>query len=130
MRTMILTIMLLLGVAAVVSARDPETVTIRGGQQKKAGSSGITIKFVSVVEDSRPPEGTMGIWAGNAKIEILITDRRGSKTAYVNTNMGPHGDQYGGYAINLESLTPLPSDRTKLSVASYRATFSIERLHR
>ena len=129
MRTMILTMILLLGMAAIVSARDPETVTLRGGQQKKVGRSGITIKFVSVVEDSRPPENAMSVFVGNAKIEIRISDRRGSKTAFVNSTLGPKGDQYGGYAINLISLTQ-PEPVSKLKTPLYRAVFSITKLHR
>ena len=129
MKTMILTMILLLGMTAAVSARDPETVTLRGGQQKKAAKSGITIKFVSVVEDTRPDERSMVMRAGNAKIEIRIKDRRGSKTAFVNTNEGPKGDQYGGYAINLVSLTR-PQDPSKKRAAAYTAVFSVTRLTR
>ena len=122
--------MLIVVLAAMASAQKPESITLRGGQQKRAAKSHLTIKFISVVEDSRPPEGSMAVWAGNAKIEVRISDRRGSKTVFINTNTGVHGDQYGGYAINLVDLTEKPRSGDKPALSSYRATFSIERLYR
>jgi len=112
----------------IVPAQKPGTVTLRPGQQKKAGGGTITIKFVSVVEDSRCPPQSACVWAGNAKIQVLIYDRHGKETVTMNTNTGNHGDQYGGWAINLVSLTPKQSGGIKQS--GYRATFSISRLTR
>lgn len=130
MKAMILTLIATLGMAAVVSAQKNDTVTLRAGQQKKAAAGDITIKFVSVVEDSRPDPRSMQVRAGNAKIEIKISDRHGSMTAIVNTTMGPKGDQYGGYAINLISLAPQRTGGAKIKPSSYQAVFSVTRLQR
>jgi len=70
----------------IVPAQKPGTVTLRPGQQKKAGGGTITIKFVSVVEDSRCPPQSACVWAGNAKIQVLIYDRHGKETVTMNTN--------------------------------------------
>ena len=72
----------------------------------------------------------MQIRAGNVKLEIKIIDRHGAKTAFVNTSDGPKGDQYGGYAINLVSVSPQPPMGGKIKPSSYRAVFSITRLQR
>lgn len=129
MKATILIAIFILGLTTIVPAYKDETVTLRVGQQKKAARGNITIKFIRVVEDSRPPEGSMGVWAGNAKLEIRITDRRGSKTAIINTTLGPKGDQYGGYAINLVSLSP-ERQGPPIKPSSYRAVFSVTKLYR
>jgi hypothetical protein len=128
MKTIIITAMLILGMATLVPAQKGESITLRTGQQKKAGHNDIRIKFISVVEDSRCPEKSACVWAGNAKVRIVVTDRHGSQTLTMNTNTGNHGDQYAGWAINLVDLTPKPAGGIKQS--SYRATFSISRLTR
>jgi hypothetical protein len=119
---------MIFGLATIVPAYKDETVTLRTGQQKRAGRGEIRIKFVSVVEDSRCPEKSACVWAGNAKIRAVVSDRHGTKTVTMNTNTGNHGDQYGGWAINLVELSPKLDGRIKQS--SYRATFSISRLQR
>ena len=42
------------------------------GQSAVAGDERLKINFVSVVEDSRCPEGATCIWAGNAKIALTL----------------------------------------------------------
>ena len=128
MKAMILTATLMLGLAAVVPAQKEQTITLRPGQQRRVGHNDIKIKMVSVTEDSRCPEKAACVWAGNAKVNIIVTDRHGSKSLTMNTNMGNKGDQYGGWAINLVSLTPKEDGRMRQS--RYRAVFSIERLTR
>lgn len=130
MKTVLLVLAALLLTTMSVSASKHESVTLKVGQQKKAGHGEITIKFLSVLEDSRCPVGANCIWAGNAKVEVLISDHRGSKKAVMNTGTGPHGDQYAGWAINLVSLTPQPRQGKTTRASSYRATFTVERLTR
>lgn len=128
MKAMIITAMLIFGLAAIVPAQKGESVTVRYGQRKSAAHGNIKIKFVSVVEDSRCPEKSMCIRAGNAKIEVIISDRRGSKTVTMNTNEGNHGDQYGGWAVNLVSVSQ--KDAGVMKPSKYRAVFSVEKLQR
>lgn len=128
MKTMILTAILILGLAAIVPAQKGRNITLKPGQHKKAGNNDITIRFVSVLEDSRCPEKSACVWAGNAKVQIVVTDRHGKETLTMNTNTGNHGDQYGGWAINLVNLTP--KDAGKMPQSKYRAEFSISRLTR
>jgi hypothetical protein len=128
MKIFILTATFILGLATFVPAQKTDSVTLKPGQQKKAGHNEITLKFVSVMEDSRCPEKAACVWAGNAKIQVLVADRHGKRTLTMNTNMGNKGDQYGGWAINLISLTPKADG--KMPQSAYRAVFSVERLTR
>jgi hypothetical protein len=131
MKRMLLTLLTIVGLSAVVLANRPEIVSLRAGQQKRAGKGEIIVKFISVEEDSRCPQGTQCVWAGNAKVKVQLSFPKGiSKTVVMNTDLGPKGDQLGGWAINLTSLTPLPTKSAKMGAPRYTATFSITRLSR
>jgi len=130
MKTRFLTVLIVLSFATVAFAHKPEIVTLHAGQQKKAGRGEITIKFLSVEEDSRCPDGAACVWAGNAKVKVKIGYRKGdAKIFEMNTNMGPKGDQFGGWAIDLTSLTPAKRAGAKTRLP-YTATFSVTRLTR
>lgn len=114
-----------------VSAQTERQISVRVGKQKKESRSKLTIKFVSLVEDSRCPQGTNCVWAGNAKIKVAIIESgREVKTVELNTNTGAKGDTYGAYAFYLTSLTPTPKTNAKINANSYTATFSVSRLSR
>lgn len=108
-----------------------QTITTRVGKQKKASRSKITVKFVELIEDSRCPEGTQCVWAGNAKIKVTVS-KNGSQpmTFEANTNNGAKGETYEGYAISLTNLTPTPASNVRINRNAYTATFSITRLTR
>lgn len=139
MRTLFLTVftMLSIGATSVASAHRQENVktetirsetfTLRAGHQKRVARGELNIKFVNVIEDSRCPVGVNCIQAGNAKIQIKVTDRRGqTKTMELSTNKDPKGDRLGAYAINLVNLAPQPRKDGKPT--RYTAKFSIQQL--
>lgn len=126
-------ILTLLAVVMVSSAYSytPETISVKAGKQAVAKRSKLRIKFISVVEDSRCPNGAQCVWAGNAKIKVEISVPKGEKkTVEINTGTGPKGDQVGGYAVTLDSLTPYPNANKPTDPKKYSAKFSIVRLQR
>jgi len=127
-----------IGATSIVSAHKqenakPETIksetfALHTGKQKKVARGELTIKFVAVMEDSRCPVGVNCISAGNAKIQVKVTDRRGqTKTMELNTNSRAKGDQFESYTINLVSLTPKPKQGSNPARARYSAEFSVQR---
>jgi len=135
MKTMLLTLLALmavLGTATIVSAKKPESVTLKRGQQKSAANGEVILKFISVLEDSRCPTDANCIWSGNAKVKVQISNKHGgSKTSIMNTTTGgPLGDQFNGWAIYITSLTPAPKSGKKIDPKSYVATFTVSRLTR
>ena len=116
-------------VAVEAQTRQQQKVQIH--KQKRFSRSNLTVKFVSLVEDSRCPIGTNCIWAGNAKIKIEVSNRgRNKETFEVNTNLGPKGATYDGYQIELVDLTPVPRENIRINRNGYVATFSVTRLQR
>lgn len=108
-----------------------QTVKVKVGKQKKEPGSGLTIKFVSLEEDSRCAEGTRCVWAGNAKIKVaLALNDEPPVTVEMNTNSGAKGTNCGPYAVYLKSLTPTPKANVRINRNAYTATFSVTYLTR
>ena len=131
MRKVIFTLILALGITAAVFGQTTESITLKAGKNARARHSGLTLRFVEVTEDSRCPAGLACVWAGNARVKIQVVNRGGgTKTLEANTTMGPKGDQFDGWAIELVSLTPRPTKKGKPGAKSYIAAFTITRLQR
>jgi hypothetical protein len=118
------------GAIQTFAAQTAERQTVKINKQKKFARSKVTVKFVSLVEDSRCPEGTNCVWAGNAKIKIEVASGGRKETFEVNTTIGPKGAAFDGYAINLIDLKPTPKANVKINRNSYTATFEVTRLTR
>ena len=130
MRTLFLSLVLTLIFSGVMQAQTSQQVKIGVGKQKTVTKDKIKIQFVSLVEDSRCPTDTECVWAGNAKIKIKVSSRRGSEMFEINTNTGARGASFNGYAINLTSLTPAPATNIRINKNGYTAAFEISRLIR
>ena len=127
----VLILTLAFGSLIQTNAQTAQTINVRVGKQKKASRSKITVKFVSLIEDSRCPDDANCIQAGNATIKVTVS-KAGSDpiTFEANTNLGAKGNVYEGYAIYLTSLTPIPKANIRINRNAYTATFSVSRLSR
>lgn len=122
---------IIMSVHESADAQTRQKFTLRPKQQKSLFAGKLKVQFVEVMEDSRCPEGVNCVWAGNAKVKIKVTSKRlGEKIFEANTNGGPKGDQFDGYAINLESVTPYPKADKPIGKATYRVTITVSRLTR
>jgi hypothetical protein len=130
MKTAILTLILILSSAGLAAAQAAETMTLRPGEQKSEARSGMKIKFVSVIEDSRCPVNVKCVTAGNAKVQVRVWTSRGRSELHVfNSTIGPKGDQFDGYAVYLDRLTPERDTRNR-GPLRYTATFAVTKLFR
>lgn len=119
------------GAVLAVEAQTIQQQKVQIHKQKKFSRSNLTVKFVSLEEDSRCPVGTNCIWAGNAKIKVEISNRgRNKQTFEMNTNLGAKGATYDGYQIELVSLIPAPRKNVRINKNGYVATFAVSRLTR
>ena len=90
-----------------IFAAKSEKLTVRSGQSKTSSLGKVTVKFVSVEEDSRCPEGTQCVWAGNAKVKItLAKGRKAARTFELNSTTAPKVITFEGYDISFVDLTP------------------------
>lgn len=129
MKTLAFATALIIMVSMTSSAqtRPKEAVLVGMGKQKTAKKSGLKIKFLEVIEDSRCPTGVDCIWAGNAKVKVQIIGAVRSQIFEFNTNIGPQGDVFDGWSIRMTELTPAPVADKPLDTKTYKAKFTITR---
>lgn len=130
MKIIIATFALVIAFTMTGMSQTPEYLTVKSGKQGIAKKSKLKIKFISLVEDSRCPEGVNCVWEGNAKIKVLISNGKTSQEFEMNTNLGPKGDSFSGWAIYLEELSPAPKSDSNIDPLTYKAKFKVIRLTR
>lgn len=124
----ILILTVLLGSFWQTAAQTSEQLTLRINNQKKFAGGKLTVKFVSLAEDSRCPIGVNCIHAGNAKIQIKVAKRGGAaKTFDLNTDMQPAVVSFEGYDIKLTNLVPVPRENVRINRNGYTATLAISK---
>lgn len=117
------------GVGSANAQTAEETISVGVNQSKKAMDRKLNVRVLLVVEDSRCPEGTQCVQAGNAKVRVSVqkgTDE--SKIFELNTN----GDRVGtvdGYELKLDSLTPTPKSGAPIKQKDYVANFTVKQLN-
>ena len=122
-----LIITLIFGGVITANAQGSQQISLRLNKQAKASRSNLTIKFVAV-EDSRCPKDVECVWAGNAKVTIKVTNRRGqSQTFELNTNLQTKSAKFDGYEIKLGTVTPYPRSNIRINQNGYTASFTITR---
>jgi hypothetical protein len=103
----------------------PRTVELQPQASKKV-SSDLTIRFTSVLEDSRCPTGVQCAWAGNAEIMLELSGGL-LETVHLNTGgMFPRTEVYNGYTITLQELKPYPAEGISIGESKYTAVLSID----
>ena len=113
-------LLFVLGVVTPIAAQKTTSLNLGISNEKKVTNDKLKIKFVAVTEDSRCPAGVSCIWAGNAKVQIKITNRKGkSQTFELNTNLAPQTVKFEGYEIKIAELTPTPQKDKPTAPKSY-----------
>jgi hypothetical protein len=103
-------------------------VEVRQGNERKVEGSDLKISFLSVVDDSRCPEGVKCIWAGNAKVRMSARNSKDECVEFeLNTNLQPVGYVFGKYKITLENLSPYPSIKGEMRPRDYTATVVVSK---
>ena len=130
MRTLFLSLILTLIFGSVMTAEAQTTqqISLLAGKQKTVTRDKLKIKFVSV-EDSRCPQDVDCIWAGNVKVTIKVTNRKGeSKTFDLNTNLETKPVKFAGYEIKLGGVAPYPKANAPTAQTGYTASFTVTKL--
>ena len=131
MRKTIFILILTFVFSTFLQAQTNQKFTVQINRQKTVLKNKLTIKFVSLVEDSRCPTDARCIQAGNAKIQITVGKPRGaSETFELNTNDQPQTVSFAGYEIKLVDLNPKPASNIRINRNGYTATFTVNQLKR
>ena len=126
MKTYITLIYLLL-FSAFAKAQDTTKVEIpkiyvKAYQGTATPISHTSLRLVQVLQDSRCPKGVECIWAGNAKVEVEITNDKGDKITKQVTLSGkqlPAIYTEDGLEIYIRGLAPYPTTGSKINPSDY-----------
>lgn len=115
---------------AAQAARVGREFKVRAGRTVTLGGENLRLRFASVAEDSRCPEGVNCVWAGNAEvlIEVGAKGGRGRKLLRLSTNAGARGaveGKYLRYTVRLVGLSPRPREGRKIPAGEYTATLLV-----
>ncbi len=129
MKGLILTFILMLGFGAFVGAhaQRTETVRVQVNTEKRAYRSGLRIRFLEMVDDSRCPIDVDCVTAGNARIRVRVSTLRRSKELSLNTNTRTTAT-FAGYRLRLTNLTPKPRSNIRINRNGYVAVISVARM--
>ena len=106
MKKLVFVVAMLSVLSIGVFGKGTQEIQMKVGEQKSADRGRLTIKFVSVVEDSRCPMNARCVWAGNAKIKIAVSKgKMAPKFVELNTGQKPDSVKLYGYTISLEGLS-------------------------
>ena len=132
MKGLIVVLMFMLALAAseVAAQRKGETLRVQVNMAKRTPRSGLNIRFVEMVEDSRCPADANCVWAGNAQIKVRVTKNGRSHDLTLDTNGPKNSARAEGYSIKLTRLTPEPRSNIRINRNGYVATFEIVKLSR
>jgi hypothetical protein len=89
-------------------------------QQAVIKAEQLKVKFISVVEDSRCPEGVTCIWAGRGRVALQLTlGNKKPDTLELSTDPAGQEKHSNGYYIKLVSLNPYPKSDRPIKAADY-----------
>ena len=109
-----------------------DTITIGYKSQYTNSAKDVSLRFDSVLEDSRCPEDATCVWAGNAKVRLIVDAENKKDTFTLNTivNMSFANSfvTKNGYKIVLIDLLPHLNTRQNMHLPqSYRVEVSVRK---
>ena len=106
-----------------------EPFSIAVGKSVIVRDSGqITITFEAVREDSRCPNGTTCVWAGDAAVELIATDTEGSPYRIIlHTHATLEREvEFDGHLLRLLNVEPYPRDGSTIEPDQYIALLEVQ----
>ena len=113
-----------------VSVRLGQEFKLRVGQRAAVKGERLKVRFASVANDSRCPEGVTCVWAGNAEVLVEAEAGGGPTVLGLNTHGGadyPKEGRHRQYSIGLVALDPRPGRNGGVKAADYVATLVIRK---
>ena len=103
---------------------------LRVGERAVFRKTNLTVKFDAVKEDSRCPSDVTCVWAGNARVELQVTNGRKTKSLTLNSNTAaplPADSTFAGYSVKLVNLNPYPLSKRPVARGSYVVRLFVSR---
>lgn len=116
----ILITLLLAGCQAATPQASPQTVELKPGEETVYQD--LTVRFNTVINDSRCPADAICIQAGEALISLNVSANGQAETIEMTTPEGQASQaSFAGYSIELHDLQPYPLASQPTSPENYTA---------
>jgi len=116
-------------ITSTVKGAESSPLKLRVGECSEI--DGMKVKFSAVLEDSRCPEGEQCVSAGNARVQLQITQPRGrTRTLELNTQTPPLAVSVDHREIKILDLVPYPRNGRAPKPDTYVLTLGIEQTRR
>ena len=108
------------------TAEGPRRVELRIGEETTMPESKIRVKFLSVDDDSRCPQGVNCIWAGSVGVSLLLAAPGDEgRRVKLNTAVEPRAVSYKGQSFSIESVSPAAVEGKPIKPEDYRITLAV-----
>jgi hypothetical protein len=107
------------GRGGVVCARLGEHFDARVGETAYIADTRLSIRVSGVPEDSRCPRNAVCVWAGNARVSLMLRDGTNADAADINSTLDPHAVTRWGYRVELVDVQPLPTAGQPIAAEAY-----------
>ncbi len=112
----------------IITSQLNQEFTLKVGQTAVIKEEELTIRFLTLIEDSRCPRRVQCVQAGQAQVSISIRQEdRESLPFTLNTNPQLKQDRasFADYEIQLRALDPYPEEPVKPNPNDYQATLFV-----
>lgn len=115
------------GDSSVVCARLGEPFDIRVGQTAYIADTRFSLDVTGIPEDSRCPSDAVCVWAGNARVALVLRDGNAEREDAVNSFVEPRAAEHAGYRVMLDAVSPVPVSSRSISQAAYVVRLRVTR---
>ncbi len=101
--------------------------TLAVGQTATISGEDLKLKFDSVTADSRCPKGVQCVWAGEAKVQLLITSNNSTSQVIYTLSAGSDAvsqDFFNQYKT-IFKLDPYPEAGKQIAAGDYKLTMTV-----
>jgi len=117
----VLVSLLLAGCMAAAPQAAPQTVELKPGEETTYQD--LTVRFNTVIDDSRCPADATCIQAGMARISLNVSANGQEQTLEMTTPEGNASQaSFAGYTIEFQDLQPFPLSSVRINPSEYTAT--------
>lgn len=103
-----------------------QSFVLRAGDSVALSDAKVRVRFESVLEDSRCPQGKQCAWAGNARVLLQVAVDGGKETAIeLNTGKGNRKAAVGHFDVALEKVEPANTMPHAIAPGDYRVTILV-----
>jgi hypothetical protein len=100
------------------------SVTLPAGSTVTVRTTGMSVRFVAVVEDSRCPSDVTCVWAGEVRVMFELRER--SQPASQVELVEGGSTTVGRHRVTLLRVDPYPTSQAKIAPQDYRATLKLD----